>query len=64
VADFLSSEDFYQPKHAFIYEAMLDLFSRHEPIDFLSVTNRLKEKKQLKEIGQKDYFCFGSHQFF
>lgn len=55
VADFLSAEDFYQPKHSFIYEAMLDLFARHDPIDFLSVSNRLKEKKQLKEIGEKDY---------
>lgn len=55
VADFLSVEDFYQHKHAMIYEAMLDLFARHEPIDFLSVTNRLKEKKQLKDAGEKDY---------
>lgn len=55
VADFLSSQDFYQPKHAMVYETMLDLFARHEPIDFLSVVNRLKEKKHLKEIGEKDY---------
>ncbi|MBI3335533.1 MAG: replicative DNA helicase, partial [Candidatus Portnoybacteria bacterium] len=55
VVDFLSGGDFYQPKHTIIYDAMLDLFTRHEPIDFLSVTNRLKEKKLLDEIGGKPY---------
>jgi len=57
VADFLIAQDFYQPKHAIIYEAMLELFSRHEPIDFLSVTNRLKEKRQLAQVGGKDYMA-------
>lgn len=57
VADFLGAQDFYQQKHSVIYEAMTDLFSRREPIDFLSITNRLKEKKQLTEIGGKDYLA-------
>lgn len=57
VVDFLSAQDFYQPKHCVIYEAMTDLFSRREPIDFLSITNRLKEKKQLTQIGGKDYLA-------
>lgn len=55
VADYLFAEDFYQQKHQMIYEAMLDLFSRHDPIDFLSVENRLKEKKALQKAGGKNY---------
>lgn len=55
VVDFLHSRDFYKPVHAEIYEATVDLFSRHEPVDVLSVTSRLKEKGKLEEVGGSSY---------
>lgn len=55
IVDYVVADDFYQPKHALIYDAMRDLFTRREPIDLLAVVNRLKEKKALAEIGGKDY---------
>lgn len=55
IVDYVFPEDFYQPKHNLIYEAMRDLFTRREPVDLLAVVNRLKEKKRLTEIGGKDY---------
>lgn len=55
VVDFLSADDFYRKNHQEIYQACFDLFKRNEPIDVLSVSNRLKEKKQLKEIGDSSY---------
>ncbi len=51
VADVLFPEDFYQPQHRTIYEAILSLYHKNAPIDVLSLSNRLKEKKQLGEIG-------------
>ncbi len=51
VADFLEAKDFYRPNHQKIYEAMIDIYSRKEPIDILSVSSRLKEKNILEEIG-------------
>jgi len=51
VADNLFSEDFYKPEHRLTYEAILDLYQKNAPIDVLSVTNRLKEKKQLEQVG-------------
>jgi replicative DNA helicase len=51
VADILYPEDFYLPKHQHIYEAILDLYKKNEPIDLLSLTNRLEEKELLKEVG-------------
>ncbi|MBI2485238.1 replicative DNA helicase [Candidatus Uhrbacteria bacterium] len=51
IADRLSAEDFYRPAHATVYEAMMYLFARHEPIDVLSVGNRLEEMSKLEEIG-------------
>lgn len=55
IADTIIPEDFYQPSHQKIYEAILDLFSRNEPIDILTVTNNLKDKKELSEVGGSSY---------
>lgn len=57
VVDFLSPIDFYKPLHKEIYEAMLDLFNKREPIDVLSVTNRLRERNRLEEIGGSSYLA-------
>lgn len=51
VADILFPEDFYLPKHQKIFEAILDLYKKNEPIDVLSLANRLEEKGLLKEVG-------------
>ena len=55
VADVLLPEDFYRPNHQKIYSVMIELFSRSEPIDILTVSSRLKEKKELEEIGGVSY---------
>lgn len=55
VADFLRSDDFYRGSHLLIYEAMLELFEKHEPIDILSVSNRLQDKGKLEETGGYSY---------
>ncbi len=55
IADFLKPDDFYKEAHKTIYEAMLDLYEQHEPVDILSLTSRLEEKKQLKQIGGRSY---------
>jgi replicative DNA helicase len=57
VADTLEPNDFYQGKHKKVYEAMLDLYAKSEPIDILSLSNRLKEKKRLKDIGDRSYLA-------
>ena len=55
VVDFLSPGDFYRQNHQEIYQACFDLFKRNDPIDVLSVSNRLKEKKKLEEVGGGSY---------
>ena len=55
VADVLKSDDFYRGIHTNIYQVMLELYDKNEPIDLLSLTNRLEEKKQLEEIGGDSY---------
>lgn len=51
VAEFLSPEDFYDERLKAIYEACIDLYEARTPIDVLTVTNRLKKRKTLKNIG-------------
>jgi len=55
VADILKPDDFYKGIHSNIYYIMLELYEKNEPIDLLSLTNRLKEKKQLEDIGGNSY---------
>lgn len=55
VADLLEVQDFYQPAHQKIYSAALELFSASEPIDILTITSRLKHKKELDDIGGSSY---------
>ena len=55
VADFLKPPDFYRGIHQEIYQVCQELFGKGEPIDLLSVSNRLKEKGLLEEIGGLSY---------
>lgn len=55
VIDIVHAQDFYRETHRMIFEAMLELFSQHEPIDILSLTNRLSEMKQLETVGGRTY---------
>lgn len=57
VADTLAPDDFYKDTHRMIYSAMLDLWESREPIDILSVANRLEEKKQLDTVGGRTYLA-------
>jgi len=53
--DFLRADDFYRKSHQEIYQACIDLFDKGEPIDLLSLSNRLREKKKFEEIGGNSY---------
>ncbi len=57
VADILLPEDFYSPGHEKIYESILELYEKHQPIDIVSLTNKLKEKELLKDIGGSGYLA-------
>jgi replicative DNA helicase len=51
VLDIVTPESFYAEKHRVVFDAMLDLFKKSEPIDLLSVSARLRAKKDLERIG-------------
>jgi replicative DNA helicase len=51
VADLLTPGDFYRSGHGHIFQAMLDLWSRGEPVDLVTVNALLKERGQLEGVG-------------
>jgi len=51
VADILSLDSMYSGVHRTVYDAMLSLHARSEPIDVVTVSAKLKERKELKDIG-------------
>lgn len=51
VSEFLLPEHFYSERHGDVYEAMLALFELREPIDLVTLPQKLKEQKKLKAIG-------------
>lgn len=55
VIDTLQAGDFYKSAHTKIFEAIADLYVQHEPIDVLSVANRLDERGDLDEVGGRAY---------
>lgn len=55
VGDVIRAEDFYRQAHADIFTAMIELFEKKEPIDLLSLGNRLSEKGRLEAIGGRAY---------
>ncbi|MDE2019872.1 MAG: replicative DNA helicase [Patescibacteria group bacterium] len=57
VADLLVPPDFYSPAHEKIYEGILALYEKRQPIDVMSLGNFLKEKDLLKDIGGASYLA-------
>ncbi len=55
IADRSRPEDFYRESHQHIFEAMLQLYERHDPIDILSLGNRLEEQSLLQRVGGRAY---------
>ena len=48
-------DDFYQPAHKLIYEAIRFLGERNHPIDIVTVSEQLKDTGKLEEAGGRDY---------
>jgi replicative DNA helicase len=55
IADLVHPDDFYKDANRLVYETMLELYEDREPIDVLSLSNKLEEKKQLEKIGGASY---------
>jgi replicative DNA helicase len=57
VVEYLEDGDFYREAHQKIFNCMLALSERGEPLDLITLTNELKKKKELEEIGGASYLA-------
>ncbi len=55
IEDIINADSFYAEKHKKIFESMLELHTKHEPIDILSLSTKLNEKNTLDSIGGNQY---------
>ena len=55
ISEFLKPEHFYQTKHGDIFEAMIKLFESREPIDLVTLPQKLKSMKLLDAVGGVSY---------
>lgn len=55
IVDLVTHETFYSRKHQLIFRSMIELYTKNEPIDLLSVSNILREKKVIQDLGGSTY---------
>lgn len=57
VSDVLKKDDFYFEKHGDIFQAMLDLSAKRQPIDLITLSNLLEDQDLLENIGGGPYLA-------
>ncbi len=55
IASFLKPEDFYSSGNGLIYEAILDLYNRRVPPDFVTIIDELTRRERLQDVGGVGY---------
>jgi replicative DNA helicase len=55
IATSLTSEDFYDPRHALIFNAMLEIYRRNEPLDEVTVASQLSDTNRLEQAGGQEF---------
>ncbi|KOX08912.1 helicase DnaB [Nocardiopsis sp. NRRL B-16309] len=55
VVEIIRSADFYRPAHQIIYDSVVDLFSRGEPVDAISVNAELTKRGEAARVGGAPY---------
>ncbi|HXW68676.1 MAG TPA: DnaB-like helicase N-terminal domain-containing protein, partial [Dissulfurispiraceae bacterium] len=53
--EMLAADDFYRESHRRLYNAMLELFNRNEPIDIITITDYLRKTNGLDAVGGLAY---------
>ena len=57
VLEIIKKDDFYRESNRQIYQAMIDLYEKNEPTDLITVTEVLKRKNKLDEVGGASYLA-------
>ena len=55
VAEVLRPKDFYRPRNGRLFEAILELDERGEPVDLVTLSDSLDKEETLEKVGGVDY---------
>ncbi len=55
VTEVLKNEDFYKEAHKEIYEAIIDLYNKDEPVDLVTLSEELSQRGTLEALGGATY---------
>ena len=50
-SEHIKPEDFYKDSHREVYEAVMDLFDKGEPVDLVTLTEQLRQRNTLEAVG-------------
>jgi len=54
-SEILAGEDFYQRQYGVVFDAMVDLFSRDEPVDLVTLQNELRARDVPEEVSSMEF---------
>ncbi|MFH1980515.1 MAG: replicative DNA helicase [Pseudomonadota bacterium] len=57
VVEVLSPDDFYKTKNRLIFTAIIELFSKNEPVDLVTLSNALQTTGELSNVGGAAYLA-------
>ena len=57
IADLLEPTDFYHDQHRLIYQSVISLFGKSQPIDLVTVATKLQSQGQLENIGGPEFLA-------
>ena len=55
ISDIVGSQSFYAAKHQIIFEVIEELVNKKEPVDILTVSAALRERKEFDQVGGAPY---------
>jgi replicative DNA helicase len=57
VLEVAAVDDFYRESHRLIFQAMVDLADRNQPVDAITLTDSLRGKGVLEQVGGPAYIA-------
>jgi replicative DNA helicase len=58
IVEILQADDFYKSSHKYLFEAIISLYERRDPIDVVSLSNELRAISKIDEAGGVDYISY------
>ncbi|MDI6744341.1 MAG: replicative DNA helicase [Thermodesulfovibrionales bacterium] len=55
IIEIITREDFYREAHRKIFDAMIELFEKNEPIDLITISEELRKRNDLDAVGGEPY---------